>query len=86
MQTKTFWVSPVVCSVTLGRYVSSAAEVYQQAATLLAGLRVPVEEIRGVGITVSMIAAAKMAAVGSGSSKSGSTFATVQFCAFGRQK
>jgi hypothetical protein len=44
---------PCPCSVTLGRYMSTAAELYTQAAALLAGLRVPVEEIRGVGITVS---------------------------------
>lgn len=41
-------------SVTLGRYISSAQEVYQQASALLAGLRVPVEEIRGLGITVRL--------------------------------
>ena len=40
------------CSVTLSRYVSSAQDLHQQAAVLLAGLRVPVEEIRGLGITV----------------------------------
>lgn len=47
--------APLLCSVTLGRYVASSSELYQQAAALLAGLRVPVEEIRGVGITVSQL-------------------------------
>ncbi len=39
-------------SVTLGRYIKDAADVYEQAALLLLAMRLPVEEIRGMGITV----------------------------------
>jgi hypothetical protein len=42
-------------SVTLAGFVSTAAEVCEQAAQLLHALAVPPEEIRGLGITVSHI-------------------------------
>ncbi|KAF8057676.1 REV1 [Scenedesmus sp. PABB004] len=42
-------------SVTLGRFVAGAGELYDQAAGLLAAMRIPAPEIRGVGITVSKL-------------------------------
>jgi DNA repair protein REV1 len=41
-------------SVTLGSFCKSAAELYGQAALLLRGTGVPPDEIRGLGITVSI--------------------------------
>ena len=39
-------------SVTLGRYVSTASDIAKEAVAMLAAMKIPHEEIRGIGITV----------------------------------
>lgn len=51
-------------SVTLGNYVSTAAEVYDQAAVLLVAIKIPPEEIRGMGITVRIAQGLPISALG----------------------
>jgi DNA repair protein REV1 len=44
-------------SITLGRYVSTAADIAKEAVAMLAAMKIPHEEIRGIGITVGWIGA-----------------------------